>query len=319
MLKLVSVTPNGHKMEYPLTEGISISVGRSPECDLPIAHGGVSKKHIIVTCTNGRVFIENPPGVTPTNGTKIRGMRLQNDEKIEVFDGDVILCGAAPLYIMDSDADSQATIDALKAASNDMRPAANPMNLQPTPFINQQPLVYGPPSSCQPPTPVIQPVPVNSTKQQAPAPVPQPAPVNTANSREMAPIYGPPLNQQPPIPPKPIPQTTISSVNAVGYGPPSFWDRGLLDKVKVRSLTCPALSPGFITPDEIKANPGMAGQFQRQQGVVQASAPDVNPAPVITAPPESERKIAQTFAEQNNSANAPDSEKTDNSEDNLNK
>lgn len=320
MLHLIYKHPHGNRIVFPLAEGATVTVGRSPDCDLVLDHGSVSRNHLLVMCRRGKVYVCFPVGTKPTNGSIVDGLKLNEGEILEVKDGCTLTCGAVELDIRDTESFSK-TIEALREANS----------------VEMSPCIYGPPSmlanyrpkKVSMPQPFAVPcyglapiygVPADWMPDPAPMKL-TPAPVNASsqNQRDMAPVYGPPLNQQPPIPPKPMPQTTISSVNAVGYGPPSFWDRGLLDKVKVRSLTCPALSPGFIIPDEINTKLGEGGQFQRQQGVVQASAPDVNSASAKAENPESNHKTPQTFAEQNNSANAPECEKTDNSEDDLNK
>ncbi len=181
LLRLVYKDDDGRERTIDACDQNSpILVGRNPDCGICTSNGSVSRVHALIRIEDGLVTIQNPPNGKPTNGTFVRGMRLQPDERIEVYEGDCIRCGGFDIYL----------------ESEQRTAARNGELIQPPPLV--QPL----PPLIQPPAPLLQNL------------------INSANNRGMAPVYGPRPQFIPQAPPRPVPPMNVSMPEQVGYGPP---------------------------------------------------------------------------------------------------
>jgi hypothetical protein len=83
VFKLVAVGGKLRGKEFILNEGENI-IGRSAECDHPIAVEGISKKHLLVTVNGDSIFAED---LGSANGTLVNGKIIK---KMTLNDGDQI-------------------------------------------------------------------------------------------------------------------------------------------------------------------------------------------------------------------------------------
>src|SRR5580704_19156631 len=91
---LVAMWPGGSAVkELPATG--SLSVGRSPKCDLCIDHPSVSREHAVFYGSNP-VTVED---LGSTNGTSIAGVRIAARARVPIERGQVIAIGAAVIVI----------------------------------------------------------------------------------------------------------------------------------------------------------------------------------------------------------------------------
>lgn len=149
-LELSDPAASAKRLELP-RDGKDLVVGRSPDCQLVIASGAVSRHHARIRRENDRVTVED---LGSSNGTFVNGVRL-----------------SAPAELKDRDRVSFGTVDATFFA-----PPAAPdatVTLSPPPVQVE---------SAPPPPAVSQPAPAPSVPAQAPlAPPPAPtAPIPSA-------------------------------------------------------------------------------------------------------------------------------------------
>ncbi len=79
-----TVTNNEGKQRYALV-GEEIIVGRSPSCDIPITHKGISRKHFKLSSEDTQWFIED---LGSQNGTRLNGTLIEERSPFSV--GDVV-------------------------------------------------------------------------------------------------------------------------------------------------------------------------------------------------------------------------------------
>jgi two-component system, NtrC family, response regulator AtoC len=91
---LVAMWPGGSAVKELPTTG-SLSVGRSPRCDLCIDHPSVSREHAIFYGSSP-VTVEDR---SSTNGTTISGVRIAKGARVAIERGQVIAIGAAVVVI----------------------------------------------------------------------------------------------------------------------------------------------------------------------------------------------------------------------------
>lgn len=83
----VLVTQDGTR-EFALHPGEN-TVGRQ-DSDILLTHNTVSRKHALITATEGKVYIED---VGSTNGTFVNGHKLEPGERLELADGAEVVFG----------------------------------------------------------------------------------------------------------------------------------------------------------------------------------------------------------------------------------
>jgi hypothetical protein len=83
------VLPSGERV--PLGE-LTVSIGRLPECTIPLADSNVSRRHCEIR-TVGRGFVVKDLG--STNGTKVNGIRIESERILN--DGDIVSVGSTHL------------------------------------------------------------------------------------------------------------------------------------------------------------------------------------------------------------------------------
>src|ERR1700733_6511295 len=91
---LVAMWPGGSAVKELPGSG-SVSVGRSPKCDLCIDHPSVSREHAIFY-GSAPVTIEDR---SSTNGTTISAVRTAKGMRVAIERGQVIAIGAAVIVI----------------------------------------------------------------------------------------------------------------------------------------------------------------------------------------------------------------------------
>ncbi len=68
-----------------------ITIGRADKCDLTIHDSSVSRIHALVSYVDGKAFVRQLG--EPTNGTKFNGLRLVQEQPVELTDGGRLICG----------------------------------------------------------------------------------------------------------------------------------------------------------------------------------------------------------------------------------
>lgn len=84
------VLPDGRRV---VLESQSITLGRSPECELSLSDAGVSRRHAQVLRSPDSGWVVADLG--STNGTKLNGLRISAERQLE--DGDEITVGATTI------------------------------------------------------------------------------------------------------------------------------------------------------------------------------------------------------------------------------
>ncbi len=72
-VKLIS----GERLDFDISEDKFI-VGRSPKCQVVIAHDGISRQHVLIEIIDGDIFVTD---LASTNGVAIDGVRIQASER----------------------------------------------------------------------------------------------------------------------------------------------------------------------------------------------------------------------------------------------
>lgn len=88
MPRLECRTPDGFSRDFALTEGMEVSVGRSPDCTLTEGGGALSRRHATVGFWDGLAIVED---LRSSNGTFLNGKDLKRPEVLVT--GDVVMCG----------------------------------------------------------------------------------------------------------------------------------------------------------------------------------------------------------------------------------
>jgi ABC-type multidrug transport system ATPase subunit/pSer/pThr/pTyr-binding forkhead associated (FHA) protein len=73
-----------------------ISIGRTPENKIVVAHPQVSSHHAQITTSGGQIFLED---LRSANGTYVRGQRIPPGAKVPVQNGEKVYIGPMPLVI----------------------------------------------------------------------------------------------------------------------------------------------------------------------------------------------------------------------------
>ncbi|MBQ9396481.1 MAG: FHA domain-containing protein [Proteobacteria bacterium] len=108
MVKLVYSDQGGREKSVEIGEHNSkVMIGRNPDCTISTNNASVSRVHAMVMWRDGKIFVSDPPNSHPTNGTKVDGMRLQQGEMLELFEGSELLCGSFQIKVV-SDGDDLA-------------------------------------------------------------------------------------------------------------------------------------------------------------------------------------------------------------------
>ncbi|MBR4984343.1 MAG: FHA domain-containing protein, partial [Proteobacteria bacterium] len=112
-----------------------VFVGRDPvSCGLLTSNASVSRVHALVTWNDGKLFVQDPPGKHPTNGTKVDGVSLVNGAVLELSDGSELSCGHCSIRVV------------REVAAGDASPEPFDLNaLSHAAANDQQSLIYGPP------------------------------------------------------------------------------------------------------------------------------------------------------------------------------
>ena len=79
-----TVTNNEGKQRYALV-GEEVIIGRSPSCDIPITHKGISRKHFKLSSEDAQWFIED---LGSQNGTRLNGNLIKDRSPFSV--GDIV-------------------------------------------------------------------------------------------------------------------------------------------------------------------------------------------------------------------------------------
>jgi pSer/pThr/pTyr-binding forkhead associated (FHA) protein len=80
--------------EFPLKPGKQIVVGRSSELDMVLVEDMVSRKHAKISCTEGKILIED---LGSTNGTFVNGEKIK---QARLKEGDRVLIGTSILKLI---------------------------------------------------------------------------------------------------------------------------------------------------------------------------------------------------------------------------
>lgn len=86
----LSVQIEFDKMLDLKTEKTSVSVGRSPNCDLVISHDSISRLHCQIEQINGEFFVTDTGS---SNGTFINGKRLETHARTKYLPSQVLKLG----------------------------------------------------------------------------------------------------------------------------------------------------------------------------------------------------------------------------------
>jgi len=91
---VIALWEGGHA-GHPLPDGASVSLGRSPDADVPIAHTSVSRMHAVVR--GGR-----PPSIEDlgsANGTRVNGARITPGQAVPLSAGSLIEIGSVVVLV----------------------------------------------------------------------------------------------------------------------------------------------------------------------------------------------------------------------------
>jgi predicted component of type VI protein secretion system len=84
--------PNGVEKAYPMRQ-LTMSIGRSDQCDIAVKDSSMSGRHCEVSKINGEIKVKD---VGSANGIWLNGERV---EECELFDGDVIRLGQTSIRV----------------------------------------------------------------------------------------------------------------------------------------------------------------------------------------------------------------------------
>jgi two-component system, NtrC family, response regulator AtoC len=80
---MLFVVGEGHVGSYPLIEGRALVIGRDPDCDVPLIHPKISRRHALVHAGDPVVFED----LGSTNGTLVGGRRIDPGTRTELLEG----------------------------------------------------------------------------------------------------------------------------------------------------------------------------------------------------------------------------------------
>jgi hypothetical protein len=84
--------PNGVEKAYPM-RAITVTVGRSDQCDISVKDGSMSGRHAEISKINGEIRVKDMGSV---NGIWLNGERVAD---VELFDGDVLRLGQTSIRV----------------------------------------------------------------------------------------------------------------------------------------------------------------------------------------------------------------------------
>jgi hypothetical protein len=84
--------PNGVEKAYPM-RAISVTIGRSDQCDIAVKDSSMSGRHAEISKMNGEIRVKD---MGSANGIWLNGERV---EDVELFDGDVLRLGQTSIRV----------------------------------------------------------------------------------------------------------------------------------------------------------------------------------------------------------------------------
>lgn len=84
--------PNGVEKAYPM-RAITVTIGRSDQCDIAVKDSSMSGKHAEISKINGEIRVKD---LGSANGIWLNGERVDD---VELFDGDVLRCGQTSIRV----------------------------------------------------------------------------------------------------------------------------------------------------------------------------------------------------------------------------
>jgi hypothetical protein len=84
--------PNGMEKAYPMRQ-ITVTIGRSDQCDIAVKDSSMSGRHAEISKINGEIRVKD---MGSANGIWLNGERV---EDVELFDGDVLRCGQTSIRV----------------------------------------------------------------------------------------------------------------------------------------------------------------------------------------------------------------------------
>ena len=84
--------PNGVEKAYPMRQ-LTMTIGRSDQCDIPVKDSSMSGRHCEVSKINGEIKVKD---LGSANGIWLNGERV---DECELFDGDVIRLGQTSIRV----------------------------------------------------------------------------------------------------------------------------------------------------------------------------------------------------------------------------
>ncbi len=99
-LQLLLVEEGQLKQRCRMTQDMTVTAGRDPECDLVIESQGASRFHADFTFTGQELFVVDRQS---TNGTFVGGNKIPTDEQVSLAIGDRVRIGSAEVIIWDEE------------------------------------------------------------------------------------------------------------------------------------------------------------------------------------------------------------------------
>jgi hypothetical protein len=84
--------PNGQEKAYPM-KSLTVTIGRSDQCDIAVKDSSMSGKHAEISKINGEIRVKD---LGSANGIWLNGERVDD---VELFDGDVLRCGQTSIRV----------------------------------------------------------------------------------------------------------------------------------------------------------------------------------------------------------------------------
>src|SRR5438067_371009 len=84
--------PSGVEKAYPM-RAITVTIGRSDQCDISVKDGSMSGRHAEISKINGEIRVKD---LGSANGIWLNGERV---EDVELFDGDVLRLGQTSIRV----------------------------------------------------------------------------------------------------------------------------------------------------------------------------------------------------------------------------
>src|SRR5207237_4175939 len=84
--------PNGVEKAFPM-RSLTVTIGRSDQCDIAVKDSSMSGKHAEISKINGEIRVKD---LGSANGIWLNGERVDD---VELFDGDVLRCGQTSIRV----------------------------------------------------------------------------------------------------------------------------------------------------------------------------------------------------------------------------